>query len=285
MRQILILFIFVIPFLGCKKEEENPDVQASFDYIITKDTLNHLMDVTFQNCSKNAKSYFWDFYDGTTSTEKDPIHKFSTDSSWIYTKLIAYNGSHSDTIIRQVTDKIIIYKPNIYIYPQKTINLCLNISFPFGGEIIKSIPDYNKGWCVKVDSTGKIDNKYNFLFYESSQPDKFQYKQGWCIAQSDLKSFFIKNLKLYNFSDIEIRDFLEYWIPKLIHNKYYKIYPQTNTNIDNLVKLNFSIQPDNINRLFYGFVGVDKYSKIEEPVLVKYYRQGFYIMEWGGFIK
>ena len=227
MRQILILFIFIIPFLGCEKDEDKLDVQASFEYTILKDTMNQI-EVKFQNCSKNAKKFYWDFNDGTESIEKDPIHKFSADSLYSV-KLIAFTGSNSDTLVRvigQIVEQIEVYKPNIYIYPQKTINLCLNISFPFGGKITESIPVYNQGGGVSVDSSSRIDNKYDFLFYESLQPDKFQYKQGWCIAQSDLKSFFIRNMSLYNFSDNEIKDFLEYWIPKLILNKYYKIYPQ-----------------------------------------------------------
>lgn len=285
MKQILITTFLIISFLGCKKDEDNPVVKANFDYTVSNDTLNHILEVKFINYSKNATRYLWDFYDGTTTTEKEPFHKFSSKKLIHQTKLIAYNGSYSDTIIQDVTEFTLMKKPNIYIYPQKAINLCLNISFPLGGKVTESIPSYNQGWCVNVDSTGKIDNKYDFLFYESIQPNTFQYKQGWCIAQPNLKQFFIKNMNLYNFSANEIDDFLEYWIPKLIEKKYYKIYPQTNTNIDNLVKLNFSIQPDNVNRLFYGFVATNNYSKIEEPIISKYKRTGFYVMEWGGFVK
>ena len=92
-------------------------------------------------------------------------------------------------------------------------------------------------------------------------------------------------MALYNFSAIEIADFTDYWIPKLINSEYYMIYPQTNEIIDKVIKLNFSVQPNNINRLFYGIIGVNRCTKIEEPTVKRFNRNGFFIMEWGVFIK
>ena len=277
---LLSMLIAAIIVVGCKKEE-NTAVNACFSYTVTEMVAG---EVQFKNCSENATSYLWDFGDGKTSGEKEPKHIF--EGSFPFTvSLVAINGSNRATVVNQVTNNIMVFKPNIYIYPLTSINLSVKIEFPQGGNITESIPTYNDGWTVNIDSNGIINSKFNYLFYESLQPNIFQYKKGWCVSKSDLTAFFNKNMGLYNFSDREITDFIEYWIPRLQENEYYMVYPQTNDIIDNIIKLKFSIRPNNVNRLFYGIVGLDKYTKIEEPSIIQFKRDGFFVMEWGVFIK
>lgn len=275
----LSVLIAAIIVFGCKKE--NTDVKACFSYTVTEIVAG---EVQFINCSENATSYLWDFGDGNTSSEKEPKHIFAG-SFPFSVSLVAINGSNRATVVNQVTNNIMVYKPNIYIYPLNSINLSVKIEFPQGGNITESIPSYNDGWNVNIDPNGIINSKFNYLFYESLQPNIFQYKKGWCVSKSDLKVFFKKNMGLYNFSDREITDFIEYWIPKLQEYEYYMVYPQTNEIIDNIIKLKFSIQPNNVNRLFYGIVGLNKYTKIEEPSIIQFKRDGLLVMEWGVFIK
>lgn len=60
------------------------------------------LDVTFTNLSDNAVSYAWDFGDGFTSTETDPVHVY--DASGTYTVcLSATNALGTDTYCAQVT--------------------------------------------------------------------------------------------------------------------------------------------------------------------------------------
>lgn len=275
--------MLVLSLTACEKDEELPieELKACFG---TK--VNEINDgeIQFTNCSENAKDYHWNFGDGNTSNEKEPLHIFEGDFPYNVT-LIAYNGNETDTITKPIYDDIMVYKPNIYIYPINNINLCVEISFPMGGKIVESIPTYLEQWCVNIDTTGKIDDQYDYLFYESKQPNIFQYKKGWCVARNDINSFFEINMKQYNFSNAEINDFIEYWMPLLDENNYYMVYPQSNVIIDEIIKLNFSIQPDNISRLFYGVLGVDEYTEIEEPVINPFNRNGFHIIEWGVFRK
>jgi hypothetical protein len=271
----------MICFFSCKKDVEVIVLKADFSYVITSDSTG---EVQFRNKSKNATIYLWDFGNGKVSTEFEPKITFGK-NFYSMVKLIAYRDGNSDTCVKYVTDQIFVYKPNIYIYPQKSIQLGIKVSFPLGGAILESIPLYNNGWQVNVDTNGVISNKYKFLFYESKQPDLFQYKNGWCISKDNLRTFFMQNMKLYNFSEYEINDFLEYWLPRLNEYNYYMIYPQTNDIIDKIIKLDFSQNPDNINRLYYGFLGLNNYSQINEPLVKNFKRDGFYIMEWGGFYK
>jgi hypothetical protein len=279
MKLNLFIILSACLLISCHKDEERLKVKACFTYNPTEVTTG---EVQFTNCSENATGYLWDFGDGETSHEKSPKHKFN--GSFPYTvTLTAYHGNRKDTLSKQLTSEIIVYKPNIYLYPLSRINLCINIRFPLGGSILTSEPDYGEGWCVDIDTSGMIDNQYNYLFYESRQPDVFQYDQGWCVAGTELKAFFERNMTQYNFSPREIKDFTDYWIPEFTTNKFYLIYPQTNGIIDRAIRLDFSIQPTNIFRLFYGITGVEEYKRIEEPSVVPCIRRGFFVVEWGVF--
>jgi len=280
---LLVLLSGLFLFPGCEDDDDDlvEELKACFEYDVDEPNDGA---VQFYNCSENATSYLWNFGDGQTSTTEQPNHVFSGETPY-YVTLVAYKGYESDTVSHVVYDDVMVYKPNIYIYPEEKMDLCLDITFPMGGELTQSIPEYGSRWCVTVDTNGKINDQYDFLFYESRQPNIFQKNKGWCVEQSKLTTFFESNLKAYNFSPVEIADFLEYWIPLLSENEYYLIYPQTNEIIDQVIKLGFSVTPDNVNRLFYGFAGTDEFTELEAPTLVPFKCDGFYVMEWGGFMK
>jgi len=174
-------------------------------------------------------------------------------------------------------------KPNIYIYPKELRNLDVNINFPHGGEVTTSIPEYGDGWNdLDVDPSGKINDEFTFLFYESQNPDLCQYEKGWIIAQEDLELFFIKNMTATGFNEQEITDFIDYWIPILKDYPYYAIYPQYNEQLDRIIQLDFSQKPDNILRLIYTLKGLqDNDLVLQEPEIPKFNREGFVVVEWG----
>ncbi|HYC84024.1 MAG TPA: PKD domain-containing protein [Chryseosolibacter sp.] len=69
---------------------------ANFDYEVSGGT------VTFENTSSNGQSWDWDFGDGTAhSTEKDPVHTYSSNGSFTV-KLIATNAAGSSTATKMV---------------------------------------------------------------------------------------------------------------------------------------------------------------------------------------
>lgn len=177
---------------------------------------------------------------------------------------------------------IVAYKPNIYICPSETLSLSVEIFFPNGGEVLESIPNYKYSWEITVTPDGKIDNTYEYLFYECKMPDIAQKEYGWVIEASNLQDFFINNMKTSGFSQKEINDFIEYWIPILTEYKYYEIYPQYKSTLDEMVKINFSIQPNNFYRLFYFLKGrANDQVELLTPTIEKAKRENYYAVEWG----
>ena len=177
---------------------------------------------------------------------------------------------------------ITAYKPNIYIYPNEKLNLSVKILFPNGGKVIESIPNYKNSWEVTVTPDGKIDDTYRYLFYECQMPDLAQKEYGWVVDKSNLKDFFNKNMVASGFSQNEITDFIEYWIPILTEYKYYEIYPQYKSTLDEMVKISYSIEPTNFYRLFYFIKGRDNNTlQLLTPIIETAKRKNYYAVEWG----
>lgn len=175
-----------------------------------------------------------------------------------------------------------VYKPNIYIYPKQTLNISVALDFPKGGRVVESIPLYGSGWNVTVTPEGKMNDQYDYLFYESEQPDEWQYKTGYTIPRDSLEIFFNGNMAAYHFKANEIKDFIDYWIPRLNDYNYYHIYPQERPVIEELIKVRFSSEPENFLRLFYVVKGTSVPSPLQPHVINNTVpRTGYHAAEWG----
>ncbi len=181
-----------------------------------------------------------------------------------------------------------VLKPNIYLYPTETTVLSVSLTFPAGGRVTASIPDYRNGWLVSVDTNGIINNKYEYLFYESNQPDVWQTDEGWIINAAGLEQFFNANLSEYGFIGREIMDFTDYWIPRLKGYEYFEIYPQGKMIIDSVIALEITKTPDAVLRLFYLIRGTNSATnnEITAPAdITPFIRDGFFVTEWGVVLK
>lgn len=83
-----IAAVLLLAIASCKDEEPvAPDAVVSFDYDATTDVIGQApLNVQFTNRSENAQSYLWDFGDGTTSEEAEPLHVYETGG--IYTVVL-----------------------------------------------------------------------------------------------------------------------------------------------------------------------------------------------------
>jgi len=96
-----LLAVVAMFAVSCDKEKKNGGggidaPKALFDYTIDG------MDVTFQNMSKDAESYVWDFGDGSaTVTDQDPKHTYKDYGTYTVT-LTAKNASGENTYSDQI---------------------------------------------------------------------------------------------------------------------------------------------------------------------------------------
>ena len=76
MRQLLTTFLFVAVALGCQKNEttatEDPVASFTIKNYVEAGTVMEATALEFENSSRNADSYEWDFGNGTVSTERTP---------------------------------------------------------------------------------------------------------------------------------------------------------------------------------------------------------------------
>lgn len=200
-----------------------------------------------------------------------------------YIEPVVITGAYQDIFI---PNHAIALKPNIYLYPETELDLRVHIAFPYGGQVIASIPQYQDGWDITATPSGVIDGQYEYLFYESVQGDRCQYERGWVVGREGLTEFFRKNLADTGFNDKEIFDFLSYWILRLEEFPTYAIYPQYNADLAPMNELYFSVRPDSILRLWYTIRGLETGNfALPAPEIPRIEQRGFVVREWGVMLK
>ena len=179
-------------------------------------------------------------------------------------------------------DHTIVKKPAIYLYP--TADSTVTVSIDPNGKITKTIPDYNGKWIVSVTKNGKIDKKYDYLFYETDLNESFTPTEGWIVGYNDLSLFFDKFLPVLGLNKKEAAQFKEYWLRELKRANYYLISPVSKEFIENNLKLDVTPTPETVIRVILYFEPLDNPINIKTPVLVQPKRNGFTLVEWGGIL-
>lgn len=178
----------------------------------------------------------------------------------------------------------IVKKPAIYLYPQKllTINIRVNID----GEMTKSIPPYKQGWTVVATPQGKIDGKYDYLFYEAKlNVAPVLSREGWVVPYKGLEEWFDQHLIELGLNAREASDFKAYWLHTLEPANYYAIRLIDRKCIDEKLQLDISPKPQTLIRLIFHFQPMDQDFSLKTPKLQKMERRGFTVVEWGGIVE
>lgn len=176
-------------------------------------------------------------------------------------------------------------KPNIYLYPEEETEITVTFDRP---ELLTvSDPLYGDGWTVTAHPDGTLEDaggKYGFLFYESlADPSIFRLDEGFVVKAEQREQTYRRVLEAYGFNEQEILDFIEYWTDYLEPGVDYVMYPLLTEGVDAEMPVRFSVQPDNIFRLWFGFVRYEG-GAVPEPEIVPMDRSGFEAVEWGGAV-
>ena len=175
-----------------------------------------------------------------------------------------------------------VYKPAIYIYPEENDQFKVKLILKNGTKITKSIPEYKSGWDVSVEKSGKIDSKYDYLFYETSIKKIPDISCGWCISQKNLRNKLNDLLMKIGLNEQETEGFLDYWLDRLQDYKYYKIFPVVNRQLEDFVELEITPPAKTSLRVWFFFQGCDKLEELPSPQINKFVREGTTVIEWGG---
>ncbi|MGZ5242791.1 MAG: PKD domain-containing protein [Bacteroidia bacterium] len=140
--------------------------------------------VVLTDSSKNAISWNWDFGDGTTSTDKNPVHTYLTDDKFVTIKLTITDSSGCSN-----TSSQIIYIGETYPIKVNATSLCKQdsfiitctykhfdkYSFNFGDGTVKNISYYRASHLYKAAGkylpslkiTDKIGRSYSYILKDS----------------------------------------------------------------------------------------------------------------------
>lgn len=98
-KTLLASFLVVaaaVALTSCE-EEAPPKPVASFTYEADG------REVTFTNTSTNAKTYAWDFGDGGTSTEENPVHTYATYGKYSVSLVVTGDGGEATSLPDELT--------------------------------------------------------------------------------------------------------------------------------------------------------------------------------------
>lgn len=146
-------------FVGSWTTTDTVAPTANFSYTTTSQNYN--TPVQFVNTTTNGGEYYWDFGDGTTSTQEHPSHAYTDPGSKTVT-LIATNCFSSDTITNTLT---ISAAPSV---------------LPYTSPITMTVPCGTTGteyWTLENDAGAGIFTA-SFDIYDTSGVEHITFENG-----------------------------------------------------------------------------------------------------------
>ncbi len=191
----------------------------------------------------------------------------------------ALNGAGTDYVEYSFMEPWQGAAPNLYLYPESAQDVQVTLSFPAGGHVTVSEPEYGSGWDVHVEPDGTIDGAYGYLFYEAALPQEYDTSMGWILDGLDLEDELRTLLTELGHATNEIDDFVEFWVPELEGYPWYAVYPQ---DPEAYVQLHITPAPAAIMRTLWVFHPLNyPISLVEPPPPTPMQRDGYVAAEWG----
>ena len=162
---ISFLLFSLIGLNSCKKDSATP--QTDVIYEVKVDGLT----ATFTNQTKGVVGYKWDFGDGASSTDENPVHTYAAKGKYVPTLYVTtgsgktYEGS---TVLRLSKGSPIKLDDNSFS-DWDTVTNNVIVSGPGGGIFRRVAFDYDGEYIYfKIDMASKKSNGDIFDFYIDS---------------------------------------------------------------------------------------------------------------------
>lgn len=180
-------------------------------------------------------------------------------------------------------------KPVIYLYPEKEMDI--NVNLKFVSEELYTWPkvDANLGWSVTAQPDGMLTdaagNEYPYLFWESKTTDYkwVDFSEGFVIKAEDTENFLRDKLKYLGLNSREFTDFITFWAPRLRQNKYNLIRFET-AGYNNAMPITVYPAPESMQRIFMVYKALDAPIELPAQTLQPFSRKGYTVIEWGGMV-
>lgn len=176
-------------------------------------------------------------------------------------------------------------KPNIYLYPETTTQVSVNLVFSPGNFLVISEPLYNSGWTVTAAPDGQLDGQWGYLFYEAAVSGDYQKQLGHNVPKQDLEAWMNTALPAYGLNAQETKDFTDFWKQALPEADWYAFYPQYQEQIDPIISLQITPTPDSLLRLWFVVIPTNQPQPLQEPQPQPFPRTGFTAVEWGVIVQ
>jgi len=189
-----------------------------------------------------------------------------------------------EAINKPECNRLVSYKPIIYLYPEKTMNITVRLGKP---ELLTTTyPLYKNSWNVTADPNGLLKDKngrsYYGLYWEGVNNLKDVFKDGFVVEKENLISFLEDKLSLLGLTDREANEFIVYWLPELEKNEYNLMRFESLEVVNEQMPLYVNPNPDTIIRVFMEYTPIDKPINIKKQELNPATRKGYTLVEWGG---
>ena len=176
-------------------------------------------------------------------------------------------------------------KPVIYLYPEHETEVSVKLGYP-KEYFTYTYPEYNDGWYVTAYPDGRIVNKsdnteHYYLFWEGDKKINWDMSEGFVVKGSNVTDFLREKLSYMGLTPREYNDFITYWAPEMIQNKY-NLISFSWEQYEELAPLEITPKPDNIFRVHMVYKAIEKPFEITEQQLPVFDRNGFSVLEWGG---
>jgi hypothetical protein len=183
---------------------------------------------------------------------------------------------------------ITIKKPVVYLYPEKKTNVTVTVE-PNGDFSAQYPVTQNGRWQMVAMPDGtlfdpKTEKKYSYLFWEAENQGTLSIDESkaFCVKGDQTAQFLEDVCVKYGLTDRERTDFVSFWIPAMMRNRFNVIQLFDDSECAAYAKMTVEPKPDAEIRLFMLFRGSSQHIQTGSPKIAERRRGKFTVVEWGG---